>query len=112
MAADESERAGGGNAGLAVFLGASRERGAYNYSMPAIALPKLAQTIAEEVATLPEEKQYCVMEYVMFMKQNDVEDGDAAWERIIGDPRPRPKLRAFMQASLAEGSEPLDLSKL
>jgi hypothetical protein len=52
------------------------------------------------------------MDYVMFMKQRVEENGDAAWERIIGDPRPRPKLRAFMQASLAEGSEPLDLSKL
>ena len=112
MAADESEREGGGNAGLAVFLGASLERGAYNLSMPAIALPKLAQTIAEEVATLPEEKQFSVIDYVMFMKQRVEENGDAAWERIIGDPRPRPKLRAFMQASLAEGSEPLDLSKL
>ena len=40
------------------------------------------------------------------------EDGDAAWERIIADPRPRPKLEAFLEASRAEGSEPMDLDKL
>jgi len=48
MAADESERAGRGNAGLAVFLGASQEWGAYHPLMTAI---------AEEVDTLPEDKQ-------------------------------------------------------
>jgi hypothetical protein len=111
MAADESERAGRGNAGLVVFSGASQELGAYNPPMPAIALPKLAQTIAEEVATLPEDKQCSVMDYVMFMKQRVEENGDAAWERITNDPRPRPKLQAFMEAAMAEGSEPLDLSK-
>lgn len=78
--------------------------------MPAVALPKLVQTIAEEVATLPEDKQCSVMDYVMFMKQR-VEDGDAAWERVVDDPRPRPRLQAFMKAALAEGSEPLDVSK-
>ena len=35
-------------------------------------------------------------------------DEDAAWERIVDDPRPRPELDAFVQAALAEGSEPLD----
>ena len=73
--------------------------------MPAIALPKLAQTIAEEVATLPEEKQCSVMDYVMFMKQRVEENGDAAWERITNDPRPRPKLQAFMEAAMAEGRD-------
>ncbi|MBI2925794.1 MAG: hypothetical protein HYY24_08835 [Verrucomicrobia bacterium] len=41
------------------------------------------------------------------------EDGDAAWERILNDPRPRPKLDAFVNAALAEGPvEPLDPDRL
>jgi hypothetical protein len=30
------------------------------------------------------------------------EDGDAAWERIIADPKPRPKLRALAEKIRAE----------
>ena len=30
------------------------------------------------------------------------EDGDAAWERIIADPKPRPKLQALADKALAE----------
>ncbi len=30
------------------------------------------------------------------------EDGDAAWERIIADPKPRPKLRAYADKILSE----------
>ena len=30
------------------------------------------------------------------------EDGDAAWERIIADPKPRPKLAAMAARALAE----------
>ena len=113
MAADESERAGGGNAGLAVFSGASREGGAYNPSMPAIALPKLAQTIAEEVATLPEEKQFSVMDYVMFMKQRVEENGDAAWERIFKDEKKMDRFAAWAEKALKEEPvEELDFSKL
>lgn len=41
------------------------------------------------------------------------EDGDAAWERIIADPKPRPKLRAFVERVLREEKgEPMDLKKL
>ena len=39
-------------------------------------------------------------------------EGDAAWERIIADPRPRPKLEAFMAESAKEGTEPLDLERM
>jgi hypothetical protein len=69
---------------LAVFLGASRESGAYIPSMPAIALPKLAQTIAEEIATLPVEKQSSVLDFVLFLKYLLAKnDGEAAWKRLI-----------------------------
>lgn len=83
--------------------------------MSAVATRDLASLIAEEAAALPADKQSSVLDYVLFIKQQTLtaeEDGDAAWERIISEPRPRPKLQAFMQAALAEGSEPLDLSRL
>ena len=37
---------------------------------------------------------------------------DEQWERIIADPRLRPKLEAFVKEALSEGSEPLDLERL
>jgi hypothetical protein len=44
------------------------------------------------------------------------EDGDAAWERILNDKRPRPKLIAFMEEvkkQIAEGkAKPLRLEDL
>ncbi len=41
------------------------------------------------------------------------EDGDAAWERIIADPKPRPKLRAYVDRILREERpEPMDVRKL
>ena len=78
----------------------------------------LAARIAEEAASLPPEKQSAVLDFVLFVKQRaetsaEVEsEGDAAWERIINDPRSRPKLEAFMEQAIAEGSEPLDLDRM
>ncbi len=41
------------------------------------------------------------------------ENGDAAWERIITDPKPRPKLRAFVDRVLREErAEPMDAKRL
>lgn len=86
--------------------------------MPAIATDNLASLIAAEVVTLPAEKQSSVLDYVRFMKHqaqatdDSEEQGDAAWERIIADPRPRPKLEAFMKEALANGSEPMKLGRL
>jgi hypothetical protein len=41
------------------------------------------------------------------------QSGDLEWARIVDDPRSRPKLDAFVEAALREGSaEPLDHSKL
>ncbi len=33
--------------------------------------------------------------------------GDAAWEKIIADPKPRPKLDAFIAAAMSEGPSEL-----
>ena len=60
---------------------------------------------------LPADKRVEVIDFARFLLERerpDEEDGDAAWERIIADPRPRPKLEAFVRDALAEGSEPLD----
>ncbi len=79
----------------------------------------LAARIAAESASLPPEKQSAILEFVLFIKQRPEptatvkEDGDAAWERIIADPRPRPKLEKFLRESAAEGgAERLDLDRL
>ena len=78
----------------------------------------LAARIAEESASLPPDKQSAVLDFVLFVKHRgeqaaSTEDGDAAWERIIADPRPRPKLEKFLRESAAEGgAEPLDLKRL
>lgn len=48
-------------------------------------------------------------------KQKKEPDGDAEWERIIADPRRRPKLKAVrrrIDKLIAEGkTEPLDFNK-
>lgn len=86
--------------------------------MPEVA-SDLAAQIAEQAASLPREKQSAILDFILFMKQRTVQaaiaesEGDAAWERIINDPRPRPKLEAFMKAAAEEGGEePLDVNRL
>lgn len=57
------------------------------------------------------------MDFVRFLLHqergvSDTAGGDEAWEKLIGDAKPLPKLDAFTKAALAEGSEPLDLNNL
>ncbi len=66
--------------------------------------------LIEIVDGLPEDKAREVVDFARFLKERA---GDAAWERIIGDTRPRPKLDAFVAEALREGkSEPLDVNQL
>jgi hypothetical protein len=58
---------------------------------------------------LPTEKQAEVADFARFLL---AKQGDEAWEGIISSPGPRPKLEEFMEAALAEGTEPLDVRKL
>lgn len=58
---------------------------------------------------LPEAERAEVADFARFLLSKH---DDAAWERTIADSRSRPKLDEFVRASLAEGSEPLDLDKL
>ncbi len=77
---------------------------------------EIALRVAEETAQLPVEKQRSILNFVLFVKQQQgselVPDGDAEWDRIISDPKPKSKLEAFAEVALAEGSQPLDLDKM
>ncbi len=64
--------------------------------------------IINELPKLSESDRRAIFEKLRELAQQD----DEQWERIIADPRPRPKLEAFVKQSLAEGSEPLDLERL
>ncbi|MEM7807524.1 MAG: hypothetical protein AAF561_05385 [Planctomycetota bacterium] len=72
--------------------------------------------VVEAYERLSPRRREEVLDFARFLLQREEaaaeEDGDAAWERIIADPRPRPKLDAFVEAALAEGDEPLDPEKL
>lgn len=70
----------------------------------------IAQELTEIVGTLPEEKAREVIDFARFLQQ---QAHDAAWENIISDSPPRPRLDAFVADALREGTdEPLDPSKL
>lgn len=71
-------------------------------------------TLTEELIriceALPEDKRAEVADFAQFLLDRQ---SDARWERIIADPKSRPKLDAFMEASRAEGGEtPLDLDRM
>ncbi|MDQ6631047.1 MAG: DUF2281 domain-containing protein [Verrucomicrobiota bacterium] len=70
----------------------------------------VSKELVEIVNELPEEKAREVMDFARFLKH---QAGDLAWEHIISDTHPRPKLDAFAADALREGSaEPLDPAKL
>lgn len=69
-----------------------------------------AKELVELIGELPEEKARAVVDFARFLHQ---QADEAAWERIISDARPRPKLDAFVAGALREGkSEPLDTNRL
>ncbi|MDR3404667.1 MAG: hypothetical protein P4L99_19345 [Chthoniobacter sp.] len=54
--------------------------------------------------TLPAQKVEELVDFARFLQTRIAESpDDAAWERIIAEERPRPKLDAFVAAALAEG---------
>lgn len=72
----------------------------------------MSDTTAEIIAAceaLPPAKQAEVADFAKFLL---AQASDARWEEIIDDPQPRPKLQAFVEKTVAEGSEPLDLDRL
>ncbi len=81
--------------------------------MPATMNTEIAERLASECASLPPEKQRTVLDFILFLKQRSEEtEGDEAWERLIADPRPRPKLEAYLQTIAGQKAELMDLSRL
>jgi hypothetical protein len=71
------------------------------------------QEIIRLCEALSEDKRTAVAEFARFLLSRAEHADDAAWEQRLADPRPLPKLEAFVQESAAEGRvEPLDLSRL
>ena len=67
-----------------------------------------AAEIINELPKLNETERRAILEKLRELSHQD----DEQWERIIADPRPRPKLEAFVKEALGEGREPLDLERL
>lgn len=70
-------------------------------------------TVTEEIVqvceALPPEKRSEVADFARFLLS---QQGDEQWERLLADPRPRPRLDAFLRASAADRDEPLDPNSL
>jgi hypothetical protein len=67
-----------------------------------------AAEIIDQLPKLNETERRAILEKLRELAHQD----DEQWERIIADPRPRPKLQAFVKEALSEGSEPLNLERL
>jgi hypothetical protein len=67
-----------------------------------------ASEIIKELPKLTEAERQTVLDKLRELAQVD----DDRWEEIIDEPTPRPKLRAFIEEAIAEGSEPLDLNRM
>ena len=65
----------------------------------------LTQEIVEICDSLPEEKVAAVAKFARALQHGTESPGDAAWERILSETSPRPKLDEFMQRAFADGPE-------
>ena len=68
-----------------------------------------ASEIAELCEGLPPGKREEVADFARFLLARHY---DAQWESLLDDPRPRPRLDAFLRESAAEPAEPLDTRRL
>jgi len=67
------------------------------------------EQIVKVCEALPPEKQAEVADFARFLL---AQQDDEAWERILADPRRRPRLESFLKESAAEPEEPLDPNRL
>jgi hypothetical protein len=67
-----------------------------------------AAEIIEQLPKLSPAERQAILDKLRELAQVD----DDRWEQIINEPMPRPKLKAFIERATAEGSEPLDLSRV
>lgn len=58
---------------------------------------------------LPVEKRQEVADFARFLLSRS---DDEPWERLLDEPKPRPRLDAFVRESAAEEDEPMDQSRL
>lgn len=68
-----------------------------------------ATEIAELCDALPPEKREEVADFARFLIARQQ---DERWETLIADPKPRPRLDAFLRESAAEADEALDHKRL
>jgi len=70
-------------------------------------------TVADDIIhvfnALPKDKQAELADFARFLLARQ---DDEVWDRLLADPRPRPRLDAFLRESAGEGDEPLDQSRL
>jgi hypothetical protein len=67
-----------------------------------------AAEIIEQLPKLSPAERQAILDKLRELAQVD----DDRWERIINEPMPRPKLKAFIEQATAQGSEPLDLTRM
>ena len=67
-----------------------------------------ASEIIKELPKLSEAERRDVLNKLRELSQLD----DESWDELLNDPKPRPKLEAFLRESAAEGESPLDLNRL
>lgn len=72
-------------------------------------MSRATEEIVRVCEALPPDKQTEVADFARFLLARQDEE---AWERILADERPRPRLEAFLRESAAEGDEPLDPARL
>jgi len=58
---------------------------------------------------LPESKRTEVADFARFLISQEDDD---KWERLIAEPKPRPKLDTFLRESAKEPETPLDINQL
>ncbi len=68
-----------------------------------------ATEIAELCDALPPEKREEVVDFARFLLARQQ---DERWEAILADPKPRPRLDAFLRESAKEVAETLDIKRL
>lgn len=72
-------------------------------------MSQTADEILRVCEALPPEKQTEVIDFARFLLSRQ---DDARWEELLSDPKPRPRLDAFVRESANEPDAPLDETRL
>ena len=67
-----------------------------------------AAEIIDQLPKLNEDDRRAILEKLRELAHQD----DEQWERILADPRPRPKLDAYLKSIEGEPTEPMDFDRL